>query len=234
MNRKTATLLSILGLLLILLLCLWTNRGKIQQDLTERSTAQLNSADFGAVDVALSGRDATLNGKLASKADIDKAVQSVTNVYGVRTVINNLTIAEPKMEQKPVKEAPEALPEKLEKRQVQLNEFLVGKRIEFDVSSAVIRQKSFPVLNNIIKIIQSESQGKIVIGGHTDSQGDAALNQDLSQRRAEAIRKYMISRGIDPSRLTAIGYGESKPIASNDTREGREKNRRVEFNFKRN
>jgi OOP family OmpA-OmpF porin len=70
----------------------------------------------------------------------------------------------------------------------------------------------------------------IQISGHTDSTGDAAANQTLSQQRAEAVRAVLIAQGVDPSMLTAKGYGSSQPIASNDTPEGRFQNRRIAFN----
>ena len=70
---------------------------------------------------------------------------------------------------------------------------------------------------------------KLDIVGHTDSTGTEAYNQALSVRRAQAVRAYLIAAGIDAARLTASGKGESSPIASNDTRDGRAKNRRVEF-----
>ena len=65
--------------------------------------------------------------------------------------------------------------------------------------------------------------------GHTDSDGDAKANTRLSKRRAVAVRKYLIRNGIEKDRLSAVGVGEDKPIASNDTEEGKDKNRRVEF-----
>ena len=69
----------------------------------------------------------------------------------------------------------------------------------------------------------------MVVEGHTDSQGSASSNQDLSQRRAEAVRDYLVSRGIAGDRLTAQGFGPSRPIADNGTAEGRANNRRVEI-----
>ena len=65
--------------------------------------------------------------------------------------------------------------------------------------------------------------------GHTDSQGDAAYNQRLSERRAQAVQSYLVSRGVNPARMVAYGQGETQPIASNDTASGRAANRRVEL-----
>jgi outer membrane protein OmpA-like peptidoglycan-associated protein len=69
----------------------------------------------------------------------------------------------------------------------------------------------------------------VEVGGHTDSVGSEAYNQGLSERRADAVRDYLMSKGVKASRLTARGYGESRPVASNDTEEGRAENRRVEL-----
>ena len=69
----------------------------------------------------------------------------------------------------------------------------------------------------------------VEIAGHTDSDGDAEYNQDLSDRRANAVRDYLISRGVSGSRLSAAGYGESQPVADNATVEGKAQNRRVEL-----
>jgi outer membrane protein OmpA-like peptidoglycan-associated protein len=78
-------------------------------------------------------------------------------------------------------------------------------------------------------LLKQDESSKIVIEGHTDSQGSAASNQDLSQRRAEGVRAYLVSRGISGDRLTAQGFGPSRPIADNATTEGRANNRRVEI-----
>jgi outer membrane protein OmpA-like peptidoglycan-associated protein len=67
------------------------------------------------------------------------------------------------------------------------------------------------------------------VGGYTDSSGSAELNRDISRQRAESVRQYLLMRGIDESRVTAVGYGEDYPIADNATAEGRAANRRVEI-----
>ena len=72
-------------------------------------------------------------------------------------------------------------------------------------------------------------EASISIEGHTDSQGPDVYNQDLSERRASAVVDYLVSQGIDATRLSAVGYGETNPIADNETREGRAINRRIEF-----
>jgi outer membrane protein OmpA-like peptidoglycan-associated protein len=102
--------------------------------------------------------------------------------------------------------------------------------IYFPSGSAVIPPSSYPAIDDAIRLIDAGSNVRIEVQGHTDSQGSAESNLWLSQRRAEAVRDYLIRvHGISPDRLTARGYGESEPIASNDTEAGRAQNRRVEL-----
>ncbi len=102
--------------------------------------------------------------------------------------------------------------------------------IEFDVNKSDIKPAHHAELAKGAAFIKKYSDRKILIAGHTDSTGSAAYNQDLSRRRAESVRNYLIEKfGIDGSRLHARGFGETAPIASNNTAEGRQRNRRVEL-----
>ena len=102
--------------------------------------------------------------------------------------------------------------------------------ILFDVDSDVIQPESAPTLEEIGTTLQEHPDLRISIEGHTDSDGDEASNLDLSERRAEAVRARLIQEyGIDASRLESAGYGESRPVAPNDTPEGKQQNRRVEL-----
>ncbi|MEW6775513.1 MAG: OmpA family protein [Bdellovibrionota bacterium] len=104
------------------------------------------------------------------------------------------------------------------------------KKIRFAPGSAVLDPESFEVLDEIAEILLDDPTIlKIEIGGHTDSQGDAAYNLRLSHARAQAVRMYLIGRGLSRDRITAKGYGEAKPVADNKTLQGRMMNRRVEF-----
>lgn len=97
----------------------------------------------------------------------------------------------------------------------------------FDVNSAVIKPESYPELKELIAFLDIDTSVRIEIAGHTDDQGDDAANLKLSQARADAVKNYLIQKGINASRLVAKGYGETKPIADNATPEGRKKNRRT-------
>jgi outer membrane protein OmpA-like peptidoglycan-associated protein len=99
----------------------------------------------------------------------------------------------------------------------------------FDTNRASIKRASFALLNEVAQALKDNPKIKVEIGGHTDSQGSDARNLRLSQGRADAVRAYLIKRGVTSDRLVAIGYGETVPIADNRTAEGRSQNRRVEF-----
>ncbi len=100
----------------------------------------------------------------------------------------------------------------------------------FAVGSARLTAAGRAAVDEVIEQLRGFDRVKsIIITGHTDSTGSAASNQKLSERRAAAVRDYMISRGVNPALLTAIGAGEDQPIADNSTKEGRAMNRRVEI-----
>ncbi|MCX6292387.1 MAG: DUF5723 family protein [Bacteroidetes bacterium] len=105
----------------------------------------------------------------------------------------------------------------------------VFKNLEFETAKAIIRESSFASLSELSELLKKKTTFKLLIDGHTDNVGGKEYNQKLSQARAEAVKKYLGDKGIDGSRITAKGYGLSKPIASNKTPEGRQRNRRVEF-----
>jgi len=101
--------------------------------------------------------------------------------------------------------------------------------IEFETGKATIKSKSYPLLDQIANIFIENSNYIIEVQGHTDNTGKAELNKTLSDKRANAVMNYMINKGVDASRMTAVGYGPDQPIADNKTKAGRQKNRRVEF-----
>ncbi|MCK5137401.1 MAG: OmpA family protein [Bacteroidales bacterium] len=106
---------------------------------------------------------------------------------------------------------------------------IVSNGIRFDVGKASLRPESMGVLNSIFKLLSAHPEVNFSIEGHTDSDGDSAFNQKLSEERAKTVMDQLVSMGIDSDRLTSKGFGESNPINTKDTPEGKAVNRRVEF-----
>ncbi|AFD08480.1 OmpA family protein [Solitalea canadensis] len=119
------------------------------------------------------------------------------------------TIVFPKQEVAPTPEAP-------------------SNTIQFDFNSDKLRPESAPAIENLASELKS-SNGKLLLEGHASAEGTEAYNMDLSKRRATSVKKALVKAGVKSGNITTKGYGETRPVASNDTEEGRQKNRRVEF-----
>ncbi len=109
-------------------------------------------------------------------------------------------------------------------------EILILEQVQFDTGKAVIKKASDDLLNQVANVLEEHPEiTKMEVQGHTDDRGSRALNETLSQARANAVMKAMIQRGIAAERLTAKGYGQNRPLVPNTDAEGRQKNRRVQF-----
>ena len=102
----------------------------------------------------------------------------------------------------------------------------------FDIDSALLKDGARGALDEAAQVFLEYPKTAIVVQGHTDSTGTEAHNQELSERRAKAVASYLIGRGVDAARITSVGYGEGNPIVSNDTVQGRSRNRRVDLLLK--
>ena len=131
--------------------------------------------------------------------------------------------APPPVAKKPAPAPPPAPP---------VQERLVLRGVNFATNSAEIDPGSAVVLDVAADQLRGRSGVNVAIEGHTDSTGSDAYNQALSQRRADSVRSYLVRKGVPAERLTARGFGESNPVASNDTADGRALNRRVELQVK--
>lgn len=105
----------------------------------------------------------------------------------------------------------------------------IAKSIYFDLNSSRLQKKSYEPLDELVKILKDSPGYKLAIESHTDNTGTNAYNDKLSNNRSATVMNYLVSKGIDASRLTATGFGEQKPISTNDTQEGRSLNRRSEL-----
>lgn len=224
MSEKLVIWLAILGLILLSILCICNKSEKIETDLLGRSLSSIENVDGFDGNVEISGRDITLNGLVDSEDFKLKLEQLIGSELGVRKVINNITI-----------KSPEVLKEEIrEEVQEALNKVIEFDNIEFQSNTAIILDESFNLLDETAVILTENSDLSIEIGGHSDSAGNEDYNIGLSQRRADAVLIALVNRGVERSRLLAVGYGSSQSIADNDTDEGKQKNRRVEFKIKEN
>ena len=120
---------------------------------------------------------------------------------------------------------PEEFVVRLEKKAI-----VISRAIHFEFNKAVIRPISFSILDAVVEILKTHPDVlKVRVEGHTDSKGDEQQNMRLSQRRANAVREYLVSHGVNEKRLVAVGYGKTRPLDTNESPEGRARNRRVEF-----
>lgn len=105
------------------------------------------------------------------------------------------------------------------------------KNLLFESGSDVIVSSSFESLNKLASVMVNNPRSKLHLEGHTDSVGDDNANMDLSKRRAESVKRYLMTKGVSGNRVTTDGFGETKPVDTNDTEAGRHRNRRVEMNI---
>jgi outer membrane protein OmpA-like peptidoglycan-associated protein len=112
------------------------------------------------------------------------------------------------------------------------DKIVITEKVQFDSGRAVVKKGSFEMLDGIAKMLEKQKGIKVLqVEGHTDSDGDDAKNLKLSQDRADAVKAYLVGKGVAEDRLLAKGFGEASPLVDNDTKENKETNRRVEFNI---
>jgi outer membrane protein OmpA-like peptidoglycan-associated protein len=110
------------------------------------------------------------------------------------------------------------------------NRVAILDKVYFDTGKATLQKRSFPLLNEVAAVLEANPQvTKVRVDGHTDAQGSDSANLKLSDARAASVRAYLVGRGIRAARLDSKGFGEAVPVATNNTKDGREANRRVEF-----
>jgi OOP family OmpA-OmpF porin len=170
---------------------------------------------WGSGGLSFEGRQVIVKGDARNEAEKTKRTEELAGVFGTVLKVENQMQLPAQAKASPVV--------------AKIHEALAGKTIEFEVSSATLTPRGMKVLDELVPIIQSDKDVKLEIGGHTDNYGDPKFNQLISHARAAAVAQYLASKGVDGRRLVSKGYGESKPIASNKTKDGRKQNRRVTF-----
>jgi outer membrane protein OmpA-like peptidoglycan-associated protein len=114
-------------------------------------------------------------------------------------------------------------------KRIKIGETIVLRNIFFDYNAFTIRSESEAELDRLHKLIIENPQIKVEISGHTDNIGGEEYNQKLSENRAKSVVDHLVAKGVPTAQLIYAGYGKSQPIATNDTEEGRQENRRTEF-----
>ncbi len=159
----------------------------------------------------------TLTGTVGSEETRAEAEAAVRGVEGVTSVVDNIAL-----ETKADGTDQEAEPPTI-------NEELSLDPITFEVLSSTITGEGRAVLDQAAEYLTANPDITVEIAGHTDSDGDEQANLRLSQARAESVKAYLEGRGVDGARMIPMGYGETRPVAPNDTTDGKARNRRIEF-----
>ncbi len=224
MKKKTIWILGSIGFILICFCCMFFKIQTIEEDLLNRTSNALNEAGIKVENLTIDGRAVTLSGIVKSENIKQKAGSITENIWGVNSVSNNLKIKESET------------PTPIKQQQIiqnKLDQIIGLENIQFEKAKEIIKPISYSILNKIVNILKENPNIAININGHTDSSGNPVFNNRLSKKRAESVKNYLVDKGIAQSRLFAKGYGSLQPIADNKTKEGRRKNRRVEFKINR-
>ena len=249
-------LLLVGGLLLYLLIShvLSSKAIAIQDNIqSTTSSALATQASLLNVESQVDGRDILLSGIVGTAEAKQQAEQIAVGVKGVRSVTNSIEVGtaeqiESAKEQKftvsssakvePLPEqfasleedtpTPPDVPATIQATQQSIEQLDLSS-ISFLLGSATLTEAASSTLIEIAKLLSQHESVRVLVAGHTDNTGDANFNLDLSTKRAQSVVDFLAGEGIDKSRLVAEGFGDRLPVASNDTREGRSKNRRIEF-----
>lgn len=197
--------------LCLVFVCIFSEASDIENELATRVTEEVRKQDLFWTSVEARGQDIVLTGAAPDYRAKQKAGELAASVWGVADVDNGIAI---------IGQAGTC--------QQEIDDLLMNERVAFRTGRAELAESSYPMLAMVASIVRA-CETTLEIAAHTDSVGDAAVNQKLSQRRADAVRKYLVQSGVSPKRLKANGYGESQPIADNSSNSGRSANRRVEF-----
>ena len=228
MMRPFALILAgLLGLGILTYLCGSHHGPHFAADLSGKTKAALGAAGIAPVDVAGEGQVITLRGQVATEALKTRAGEEAYKIDGVAKVNNLLTIAPTPATAPPAMSATQRV--QAVNCQQAFNRMLQAEKIRFETGKAAINRASHKLLDRLAAAAGKCTGARIQVEGHTDSRGARAMNMKLSRSRAEAVVKYLESKGVAPSRLTAEGFGPDKPVASNKTAAGLERNRRTEF-----
>lgn len=197
--------------LCLFLTCVFMEASAIQTEIGTAGSAALAREDLFWASAEARGQHLMLAGAAPDYRAQKRAGELAGAIPGVTSVDNQIQI---------VGEAGTC--------QKQVDEYLADRRVTFKSGGAELSDASLPVLSMVAGIARG-CGAAFEVAGHTDDRGDSAVNQKLSQRRAEAVVRQLVRSGVAESQLRAVGYGESQPVADNGSDAGRSANRRIEF-----
>lgn len=197
--------------LCLVFVCIFSEARAVEEELGAEVAGAVRAQNLFWASVEPSGQHIRLTGAAPGYAEKQKAGDIAAAISGVTGVANEIAI---------IGEAGTC--------QGKLDEHLKQERVTFKSGRADLTEFSFSLLTLLASIARN-CDTRLEIAVHTDGTGDAGINLKLSQRRADAVRKYLVQSGVDPDRVQARGYGETQPLADNDSADGRDANRRVEF-----
>ena len=221
MKKGLLVSLELIGLVLLSWLCIVSRAPAIEEDIRSRVGDALENRSMDWALVRVDGRDVVLEGVAPGSEVQNEAVTLAGGVWGVRIVTDRLTVSAPKA---PIEPEPDAA-----SCQDQLNDLLADQSLLFATASAEIHPDSLPLLDELAARAARCPNAQIEVAGHADSRGGDDFNLRLSQARAEAVVAYIVRSGLDRGRLSAVGYGETRPVADNEGATGQARNRRVQF-----
>ena len=197
--------------LCLVFVCVFSEASDIEDTLGTEVVAAVGKQNLFWLSVEAQGQNILLTGAAPDYQAKKQAGDIAVEVWGVSSVDNQIAV---------IGEAGTC--------QQEIDGYLNDERVSFKTGGAALSASSYPLLGMLASVARN-CDARIQIAGHTDSRGDAAVNLKLSQRRADAVRKYLVQSGVNMDWVKAIGYGETQPIADNATEAGRRANRRIEL-----
>ena len=236
-KQQVFPLMAFLAVLVVVTLTLFTvlfKQSAIETDLLQRSRQALIEAGFSSTGLQFKGRDGVLSGTVASEEEAGEMLTITEQVDGVRAVENLLVVATsstgvaqsqlPLDTPTPTRTGLHVPAREYEIEQIDLS------GIRFAYAKADLNPDQVAPLQDVVAYLRQHPDMVIEVSAHTDSKNGTALgNMAVTQARADAIRNYLLSQGVNAAQVVAQGYGSVRPVADNETDDGREKNRRIEI-----
>ncbi len=221
MNRWKPLISGSVFVALLSSICIWHRAHAIQESIHDRATAALQAAGIPPSSIAVVGRNIILTGFQGSREASPDAQAAVRGTWGVGEVSVKFRELPP---------APKLSPAVLLENDLVLS--IAKKPVEFEPGRTDLTMAGKTAIDGVRDRIARCASCEVSIEAHTSNEGDPAANLALSTRRAETVKKYLVSHGIDETRLAAQGFGGASPVADNSTAEGRARNSRIEFKVK--